>query len=149
VNCFEARQEFAQFWRRTMKPERRQAFLAHLKDCAGCDRAFRAFALTASVLHSEPEPAREAAPAAPLTIPPRTLERFARVAPARRSRMQGAYAAAAMIATAGLAAYLSAAAPRQSLQDALVPAQEMQAPSNDLTGALIPAGEQVGNDFAG
>jgi hypothetical protein len=52
MNCFEARQDFVGFWRRTLDDERRRALLAHLKECVKCDRAFRAFALTAPMLHS-------------------------------------------------------------------------------------------------
>lgn len=52
MNCFEARQDFVGFWRRTLDEERRRALLAHLKGCLKCDRAFRAFALTAPMLHS-------------------------------------------------------------------------------------------------
>lgn len=52
MNCFEARQDFVGFWRGTLDGERRRALLAHLKGCSKCDRAFRAFALTAPLLHS-------------------------------------------------------------------------------------------------
>src|SRR5579862_3349249 len=58
MNCFEARQEFRAFWRKEMSPERRSAFVAHLAECRKCDAAFRTFALTAPVFHSEAEPAR-------------------------------------------------------------------------------------------
>ena len=53
MNCFEARQDFRSFWRKELAPERRGAFLAHLAECAKCDGAFRIFALTAPVFHSE------------------------------------------------------------------------------------------------
>jgi len=52
MNCFEARQGFVSFWQRSLEGERRRELLAHLKGCSKCDRAFRAFALTAPMLHS-------------------------------------------------------------------------------------------------
>ncbi len=53
MNCFEARQDFRSFWRKELDAERRAAFIAHLAECAKCDGAFRTFALTAPVFHSE------------------------------------------------------------------------------------------------
>jgi len=52
MNCFEARQDFVGFWQSALEGERRRELLAHLKGCLKCDRAFRAFALTAPMLHS-------------------------------------------------------------------------------------------------
>lgn len=52
MNCFEARQDFVHFWQSALDGERRRDLLAHLKGCSKCDRAFRAFALTAPMLHS-------------------------------------------------------------------------------------------------
>jgi predicted anti-sigma-YlaC factor YlaD len=51
MNCFETRKEFVSFWRGALDGERRQMLLSHLKGCSKCDRAFRAFALTAPMLH--------------------------------------------------------------------------------------------------
>lgn len=62
MNCFEARQDFVSFWRSMLDGERRRALLAHLKGCSKCDRAFRAFALTAPMLHSEGGASAHAAP---------------------------------------------------------------------------------------
>src|SRR5258708_12958877 len=56
MNCFESRQEFSAIWRNRATPERRAETLAHLKSCAKCDHAFRVFALTAPVLHTESDP---------------------------------------------------------------------------------------------
>ena len=56
MNCFETRNEFRALWRKTVSGERRAELLAHLGGCAKCDHAFRVFALTAPVLHSEVEP---------------------------------------------------------------------------------------------
>jgi hypothetical protein len=56
MNCFEARNEFVAFWRKTLDNERQTRLLAHLRICAGCDRSFRSFALTAPVLYSASEP---------------------------------------------------------------------------------------------
>ncbi|MGA8567745.1 MAG: hypothetical protein WB580_08145 [Candidatus Binataceae bacterium] len=52
MNCFEARQDFVGFWQSALDGERRRELLAHFKGCSKCDRAFRAFALTAPMLHS-------------------------------------------------------------------------------------------------
>ena len=68
MNCFEARQDFVRFWQSALDGERRRDLLAHLKGCSKCDRAFRAFALTAPMLHgaaaagSAPRPASEKRP---------------------------------------------------------------------------------------
>ncbi|HVB80965.1 MAG TPA: hypothetical protein VNE82_13590 [Candidatus Binataceae bacterium] len=51
MNCFETRQDFVGFWQSALDGERRRELLAHLKGCLKCDRAFRAFALTAPMLH--------------------------------------------------------------------------------------------------
>ncbi|MGH8012481.1 MAG: zf-HC2 domain-containing protein [Candidatus Binataceae bacterium] len=56
MNCFEAQKEFVRFWRRELPPADTQVFTAHLSECVRCDRAFRVFALSASVLQSESEP---------------------------------------------------------------------------------------------
>lgn len=59
MNCFEARQDFVSFWQSALDSEHRRELLAHLKGCARCDRAFRAFALTAPMLHFRDAPAGE------------------------------------------------------------------------------------------
>jgi hypothetical protein len=56
MNCFKARNDFVSLWRQTLNPQRRLALLSHLRDCPGCNRSFRAFALTAPVLYSASEP---------------------------------------------------------------------------------------------
>ena len=56
MDCFEVRREFAEFWRGSIEEEQRDKLLEHLSNCAGCDRAFRSFALTAPVLHSDSRP---------------------------------------------------------------------------------------------
>lgn len=53
MNCFETRQDFVGFWCGALDGERRLELLAHLKGCSKCDRAFRAFALTAPMLHAK------------------------------------------------------------------------------------------------
>jgi hypothetical protein len=56
MNCFEARNDFVAFWQKTLARDCRAQLLAHLGECAGCDRSFRIFALTAPVLYSASEP---------------------------------------------------------------------------------------------
>jgi hypothetical protein len=53
MNCLETRHMFADFWRKALAPDHRQAFLAHLTGCSACDHAFRIFALTAPVLYGD------------------------------------------------------------------------------------------------
>src|SRR6266403_2133574 len=63
MNCFEARQNFRAFWRNELDAGRSAAMVAHLAQCERCDEAFRTFALSAPVLHSDSEPAPIAAAA--------------------------------------------------------------------------------------
>jgi hypothetical protein len=128
MNCFEARNGFAGFWRKTLEPEVRAAFLAHLQDCAGCDRAFRVFAMTAPLLYADTIPARRAAPSGPRAIRPASAIR--RAGNSRRGLGALCAMVAAMVA-AGFAAYLSAAMPRQTLEDALSNSSET---TSDLAG---------------
>src|SRR5260370_14427185 len=69
MNCFETRQEFVSFWRGALDGERRQNLLSHLKGCPKCDRAFRAFALTAPMLHTRGEAADAIVRATPDSAP--------------------------------------------------------------------------------
>src|SRR5713226_5544398 len=64
MNCFETRNEFRGLWRKTVGAERYADLMAHLGGCAKCAHAFRVFALTAPVLHSETEPEGNAIAAA-------------------------------------------------------------------------------------
>lgn len=123
MNCFEARQEFSSFWRKTATVERRAELSAHLAACAKCDHAFRVFALTAPVLHSESEPSGVATP----TVNRREFSPFdrpRRFAPVARveagpRRWLAISAAAAIFLFASGAAYFSERAPSDSLHDAL------------------------------
>lgn len=112
VNCIEVRTEFVGFWRGNLGSERRRRLLEHLGGCAGCDRAFRGFALSAPVLHSEVLPAAE-----PIA------ERWRRPARAEPTRLAwlaaGAMATLALAAT--LTAYLAIASPEETLDQALSP----------------------------
>ena len=138
MNCFEARNGFAAFWRKTLEP--RAAFLAHLKDCAGCDRAFRAFALTAPLLYAGTIPVQRATPSGPRAIRPASAIR--RTGNSRRG-LGARCAMAAAIVAAGFAAYLSAVMPRQTLDDALSNASETTSDLAGLEETLVSL-----NDFA-
>jgi hypothetical protein len=85
LNCFETRQDFVSFWRSVLDGERRRDLLAHLKGCAKCDRAFRAFALTAPMLHSGDaagaEPAMSATPHGAPRETPQVVPQVPRNAP--------------------------------------------------------------------
>ncbi len=142
MNCFEARQEFEGFWRRTIAPERRAELAAHLESCAQCDHAFRLFALTAPVLHSavEPESRRDAAPALRPANAARRAGAVIRIEP--RRQWFAMCAAVTVFIAATLAAYLSVTAPVESLSESLTNpeptvdlfADQPNLPSNDLAG---------------
>ena len=124
MNCFEARQEFPALWRNRATGERRAEILAHLKSCAKCDHAFRIFALTAPVLHSESEPPAAARVSAParrefsLSDRPRRFASVSRETASPR-RWVAMAAAAAIFVFAGSAAIYSVDAPRDTLSDEL------------------------------
>jgi anti-sigma factor RsiW len=132
MNCFEARQDFRSFWRKELAPERRVAFVAHLAQCSKCDAAFRTFALTAPVFHSDAEPDRSAS--------------TARRMPASARREGGAYreprgasawisiaAVLALFVTGAGAAYFSVEAPTETLSEAIhQPSQFVELVSADF-----------------
>jgi anti-sigma factor RsiW len=124
MNCFESRQEFAAMWRNRATGERRAEILAHLKSCAKCDHAFRVFALTAPVLHSEAEPPALARVSAPVrrefSLSDRP-QRFASVSRETASprRWVAIAAAAAIFVFAGSAAIYSVHTPRETLGEEL------------------------------
>src|SRR5713226_3502193 len=123
MNCFESRQEFAALWRNRVTGERRAEIMAHLKTCAKCDHAFRVFALTAPVLHSESDqpPARVSVPARrefSLADRPRRFASASREMASPR-RWIAMSAAAAIFVVASGAAFYSVKAPRQTLSDEL------------------------------
>ncbi len=140
MNCFEARNGFAAFWRKTLEPELRATFVAHLEGCAGCDRAFRVFAMTAPLLYADRVPAQRATPSHPRAIRPASVVR--RAGNSRRG-LRAMCAMVAAIAAAGFAAYLSAAMPRPTLEEAL-------SNSSDTTSDLAGPEETLVslNDFA-
>jgi anti-sigma factor RsiW len=130
MNCFEARKEFPSFWRRTLTPEERTAFLAHVGRCARCDRAFRVFALTAPVLHGD-SASREPMGVAQASVathesspyarrdPVPTFRRGAPVTPVVPRASRTVWAAAALAAAALFAIYVAAATPGQTFEDAI------------------------------
>jgi len=131
MNCFEARQEFTGFWRGVLDAGKRAELLAHLQTCAGCDHAFRVFALTAPVLHSDAEPPsrRASAPAREFSLADRP-RRFASASRAevRPQRWFAMCAAVTIFAAASLAAYLSVTAPVGSLTDELSGSETVSPP---------------------
>lgn len=176
MNCFEARPQFVYLWRDTLDVERRAALLAHLKECAKCDRAFRAFALTAPMLHSRGadaagrasgrEPAQTSVASseraqvvrldpgrAPRTDAARTAEIMRRAAFYRPKAQRaggswdGVAGAVSIAAAAILLAWVSVASPPQSLSDALMATQQLARPaSTQLFGQPMP---EIPNDLVG
>jgi len=178
MNCFEVRQDFVGFWQRGLDGERRRELLGHLKGCFKCDRAFRAFALTAPMLHCGGGAAAEAhlnatphiAPRVPVDVPmnmngirgadarraAEILRRASvyRLAERRPSRQwRDAAAGLSAVAAAVLLAYFSVAAPVQSFDDALVNSDSISEtaaqPDTDLLGQQIPSIPAVDSDLAG
>jgi len=122
VNCFESRREFADFWRGAIEEERRRELLEHLRSCAGCDHAFRAFALTAPVLHSNSRPIN--------VVSPEILRRRPKAAPSPRLWM-AATAVATLAMAATVAIYLTVVPPTETLDEAMSP--------QDSVGELAPS----------
>ena len=152
MNCFEARQDFVGFWQSALGDERRRNLLAHLKGCPKCDRAFRAFALTAPMLHAgngaTAESARGATPAggrfgvshlelsgkldgtrsADAHRAAEILRRASvyRLADRRPShRLRDAAAGFSAMAAAALLLYFSLATPSQSFDDLMAPSDSI------------------------
>jgi len=140
MNCFEARQDFPAFWRRSLASERRAELLAHLKSCAKCDRAFRTFALTAPVLYSAVEP-QSRTTARPIARDARRTAAATRAGTDAR-RWFAMCASVTVIAAASFAAYLSVTAPVESLTDEFADNETaVQLFEQDLPGS--------NNDFGG
>lgn len=154
MNCFEARQEFSALWRKTAAAERRAELLAHLKGCEKCDYAFRAFALTAPVLHGEVgrDAARISRPARrefSLADRPRRFASVSReVALSRQpNRWLAMSAAAAIFVFAASTAYLSTRTPNESLNEALsIPDASMN--SETAVDPLAPEMPMTESDLA-
>lgn len=151
MNCFEARREFGAFWRKELANERREAFLAHLAGCSGCDSAFRNFALSAPVLHSAMAPER---PLGEVAARVRNAVSARRPAAAYRGRQRprqwASMAAAVVVLMAGVfAAYMSVKAPVGNLADALSQSDSVTpVPVAELFATQTETHSQ-GNDLAG
>ena len=130
MDCFEVRREFPEFWRGSIEEERRRKLLEHLRNCTGCDRAFRAFALTAPVLHSDSRPVGMASD---------DVSRRPASAASRLRVWLAATAVATLAMAATVAVYLAVASPTETLDEALSPQDSIGelAPSSpfDLTSA--------------
>lgn len=141
MNCFEARQEFRAFWRKELRAERRGEFIAHLAECPKCDGAFRTFALTAPVFHSEAEPMR---PASNVPRNAATARRDGRAyREARRAQPWVSMAAAvALFITGASAAYFSVHASDETLSEAIhQPSQFAEVVSADYPEANSDFGQ--------
>jgi|SRR5271157_2814792 len=153
MNCFEARNGFAAFWRKTLEPDARAAMLIHLKECAPCDRAFRVFSLTGAALYSDAPLPEHEVPSAGRRESSRAAgasRRHESVRSAGVSRHENARPAwralcamAAMIVAAGFAAYLSMSVPRQTLDEAVSNPE----PAIESTSGLIGQEDLALNDL--
>ncbi len=156
MNCFEARRDFAGYWRRELDPVRRAELNQHLGACAKCDHAFRSFALTASVLHSEAAPHGAAAAVASPRVAPKNvsknISKIAQLSPLTRTRIDrprarpllAMCASIAILVAASAGAYFATSAPPPSLTDAI--GDEQQSTVLDLFGPDLP---NPGDDLAG
>ncbi len=133
MSCFVARQDFRAFWRKELTPERRTAFIAHLGQCPKCDAAFRTFALTAPVFHSEAEPLRSVSTVRRSPAPALRAGRAYRDL-RRSSGWMSMAAVLALFITGASAAYFSVETPTQTLSDAIhQPAPFVELVSADFT----------------
>jgi hypothetical protein len=132
MNCFEARQDFRSFWRKELAPERRAEFVAHLAECSKCDGAFRTFALTAPVFHSNLEPDR-AGSQVPRIGSSASRDGRAYRQPSRSAAWLSIAAVVALFVTGASAAYYSVETPAETLSDAIhQPAQSIELVSADF-----------------
>ncbi|HTT76319.1 MAG TPA: hypothetical protein VMF50_10120 [Candidatus Binataceae bacterium] len=150
MNCFEARKEFGAFWRRTLEPEARAAFNRHLSVCDKCDRSFRAFALTAPVLHSECEPEPHAGISGGVRLAVRPLAAYR--GPKRTVGIPAwrAVAAAAILllvsgAAAGMAAWTAVPAP-QNVMEAIAGDDPAVEPVSYTPAVSIFSQDVIGSD---
>jgi anti-sigma factor RsiW len=139
MNCFEARQDFRSFWRKELTPKRRTAFIAHLAECSKCDGAFRTFALTAPVLHSDSEPPRSVSSGRRMPAPAQRDGRAYRDTRRSAAWLSMAAVLALFLSGAG-AAYYSVETPIQTLSDAV----HQPSSSVELVSAEFP---ETNGDF--
>jgi hypothetical protein len=141
MNCFEIRNEFVSFWRRTMPAESRVQFSAHLGECPPCDHAFRLFALSAPVFHSSVEPfgspETQAQPQPSTTDESRGAQALTKSS--KVQRWSNAFAAFALAAAAGVAIYF-ATPPKMTFEDAI---------AQDYTNAEPPSYYSSADSFFG
>ncbi len=137
MNCLEARQNFAAFWRRELDQECCAALIAHLGGCRKCDQAFRTFAFTAPVLHSKHAPNLHGA--APREFKRASDRRTA--APKPRAgrgaevRLLAICASVLILFAASVGAYMAADAPHDSLSEALTNPQDPSIPELFRSGS--------------
>ncbi len=134
MNCFAARQDFRSFWRKELTHRQREAFLAHLAQCSKCDGAFRTFALTAPVLHSDAQPDRAQVTTTPRITASARPEGRAYRAPRRASAWLSMAAAAVLFVTGASAVYFSEETPAESLSDAVLQSSQFV----ELVSADVP-----------
>ncbi|MGH7934242.1 MAG: zf-HC2 domain-containing protein [Candidatus Binataceae bacterium] len=150
MNCFEARTEFVPFWRRTLTPAKRDAFNAHLRECARCEHAFRVFALSAPVLHSQAEPEASGGAGNLSVIRPRMPHSRNRTGVRHYTGarpLAAASAALAMVAAAVLAIYVVSVPPYQSLANTLTDDSAVVETVNYVPGATLFDQDLLGPDF--
>ncbi len=128
MNCFQTRKEFPNFWRRRLEPALAGELAGHLERCGLCDQAFRLFALTAPVLHSDAEAIDAMLGSEDRPRPARPTRSRAAAADAAESRAT-VWTALSMLIAAIVIAYVAAATPNESLSDALSNSQASSAVS--------------------
>jgi hypothetical protein len=143
VNCFQARKEFPNFWRERLDELIANELADHLECCGLCEQAYRLFALTAPVLHSDAE-AVDAMLGGEVAVrrPRRMLGVRAGDAAEQRGMM---WTALSMLVAASVIAYIAAATPKESLTDALTNSP----PASAISAVQEPPAYSFLDDFAG
>jgi hypothetical protein len=147
MNCFDASKDFCAFWRRTIPLSDRARLVEHLAACAQCDRSFRAFALTAPVMHSERLPeATSSSVRPPLSlVRPRRFAAgragpFAR--PTNEHPWRVAAAAAALLVIGGFTAWSFTEMPAENFAEGVV----ADSPEVESAGYSLDSSTATGSD---
>ena len=142
MNCFQTRKEFANFWRERLAPPAADEIANHLECCGLCEHAYRLFALTAPVLHSEPDAVDAMLGKESPSRPGRRRAAVDRSGAVGERGM--VWTALTMLVAASVVAYIAVTAPSESLTDALSKA----GPSSTISAVQEPPSSFL-DDFAG
>jgi len=143
VNCFQARREFPNFWRERLAEPVANQLAGHLECCGLCEQAYRLFALTAPVMHSDAEAVDAMLGGEDAVRRPRRMPSVQAGDAAEQRGM--IWTALSMLVAASVIAYIAAATPRESLIDALTNSR----PASAISAVQEPPAYSFLDDFAG